>query len=303
MIFRTVSTDPDHDEQAEDALFYRDTLQELVHVGTTLARLLQTQAIADAQAAVQGRAPSTPLADHAATFDRISRAVRRTITLARSLNEPVAPARTPAQPRADARKPTLPEAGQDAAGHPAAAAGRDDAEAPCTGLRDRPEAPDRDPLDRDRPERPDRDVLDRDEDDTGRPPAAVIAGIRRDLGLDTPPGANGWTQRTPADCTPADIEPLCARTAAPSSAAASSARQPGPGLQTSWPQGPWLNAAQPFPDPQPDKREPDQPAAACTQPRPVHPGNASPDDLVEAVAFTLRHSAEADARRRPPPTS
>ena len=48
MIFRTVPTDPDHDQDAEDDLFYRGMLQEMVHVGATLARLLQTQAIADA---------------------------------------------------------------------------------------------------------------------------------------------------------------------------------------------------------------------------------------------------------------
>ena len=207
MIFRPVPTDPDHDQDAEDAMFYRDTLQELVHIGTTLARLLQTQAIADAQATVKGMAPTTPLQDHAATFDRIARTIRRTITLARSLNEPVAPAKDPARPRAAARTPTLSEAGQGAERR-CATPGRDDtaeAEAPSTDLRDRREAPDRD--------RPDRD-----EDDTNRPPAAVIADICRDLGLDTPPGADAWTRRTPADT----MQPG-ARAVAPTSIAASCA--------------------------------------------------------------------------------
>ena len=152
---------------------------------------------------MQGRAPAAPLRDHAATFDRISRGVRRNMTLARSLREPPPPApdRT-AQPRAAACPPALHGAGEGAADHPAAA-GREDADAPSADLRDRPEAPDRD-----RPERPDRDAPDCDEDDTGRPPAEVIADIRRDLGLDAPPGAQPWTRGTPADRTPADMELL-----------------------------------------------------------------------------------------------
>ena len=293
MIFRQVSTDPDHNQDAEDDLFYRDTLQELVLVGATLARLLQTQAIADAQAAVQGMAPSTPLGDHAATFDRISRAVRRTITLARSLREPPPPARAPAHPSAAARTPTLPEAGEDAASHPAAAPGREDAkapnEAPSADLRDRREA-----RDRDRPDRPDRDAPDHDEDDTGRPPAAVIADIRRDFGLDTPPGADAWTRRTPADT----MQP-CTRAAAPGGAAPSSTstRQPGPGPQDLRP-----SAAHPSPDPQPDGRGPAQPTATPrAQPGPIHAGNTPPSDPAGAVAATLRHPIPAQERWRPPP--
>ena len=124
MIFRQVSTDPDHDEQADDALFYRDTLQELIQIGTDLARLLHQHAIAQAQAAVRDLAPCAPPTEHAAAFDRIARAVRRTIALARSLSEPLA--RALARTRAAARTPTPPGAGQDAAGHPAAIPGRED---------------------------------------------------------------------------------------------------------------------------------------------------------------------------------
>ena len=296
MIFRQVPTDPDHDEQAEDDLFYRDTLQELVQVGATLARLLQTQAIADAQATVQGKAPSTPLADHAATFDRIARAVRRTVTLARSLREPPSPARAPAHPSAAVRTPALHEAGKDAAGHPSATPagtpGRDDdAEAPSAGLRDRPEAPERD--------RPDRDAPDCDEDVTGRPPAAVIAEIRRDLGLDTPPSAKPFTHGTPADA-----ELLCTH-AAPSGAAASSTSHPGAGSRTSGPQDLRPNDARSSRDPGPGHSEPggpSQPAAALrAQPAPVHSGDTPPDDQAKATAFVLGHATPADARWRPPP--
>ena len=302
MIFRTVPTDPDHDQDAEDDLFYRDTLQEMVHVGATLARLLQTQAIADAQAAVQGRAPATPLGDHAATFDRIARAVRRTITLARSLREPAAPARIPAPPSAAARTPALHGAGQDAAGHPAAT-GREDAEAPnkapSADLRDCPEA-----RDRDRPERPDRDAPDCDDDDTGLPPAAVIADIRRDLGLDAPPGVRPQQHRTPADTG----QP-CAQAAASSSVAASAARQPGPMPQSPGPQSPGPrdlrpSAAKPCPGPEPGYGEPggpDQPAAIPrVQPGPIHAGSNPLDDPARTVAFVPHHPVHIQERWRPP---
>ena len=297
MIFRTVPTDPDHNQDAEDDLFYRDMLQGLVHIGATLARILETQAITDAQATVQGRAPATPLGDHAATFDRISRAVRRSITLARSLREPPPAARAPAHPGTAARTPALHGAGKDAAGHPAATAGREDAKAPnyapSADRRDRPEAPDRD-----RPERLDRDAPDRDEDDTGRPPAAVIADIRRDLGLDTPPGTDAWTRNTPADTG----QP-CPRAAAPNGAAPSSTRQPGPGPQEPWPPGPWLNPVQPSPDPQPDEREPDQSATTLhAQPGPIHVGSSPPDNSATAITTIPRHSPGTQEQWRPPPS-
>ena len=248
MIFRQVSTDPDHDEQAEDALFYRDALQELVQIGTDLARLLHQNAVAQAQAAVRDLTPCAPPTDHATAFDRIARAVRRTIALARSLYEPVA--RALVRTRAAFGKATPPGAGQDAAGHPAAAPGHDDsakdADVPSADLRDRPEA-----LDRDRPERPDRDAPDRDddrdEDDTARPPAEIIADIRRDLGLDAPPSADTRAQRTPAE-----IEQPCAG-------------PHGPG-----PQPPGHGPAQPDPGPGPDGRDPDGPAASVLR----HPAQA-----------------------------
>ena len=315
MIFRTVSTDPDHDEQADDALFYRDTLQELIQIGTDLARLLHQNAIAQAQAAVRDLTPSEPPTDHATAFDRLARAIRRTITLARSLSEPLA--RALARTRAAFCTPTPPGAGQDAAAHPAAAVGRENAgaaETPSAGLRDHPETPDcdapdcdeddRDAPDRDAPDRdaPDRDEDDRDEDDTGRPAAAIIADICRDLGLDTPPGADAWTRRTPAD-----IGQPCTR-AAPSGATSGDAHQSGPGPQAPWPQSPWPqrprhDAAQHSPGPQPDGNDPGEPAATCTQPAPVQSGDTLPDDPAEAITTILRHPADAKERRPPPSES
>ena len=296
--------EPDPIQQAEDAQLYRYVLHKLLHLGTDLIHILQAQATAHAHAAMQEPTPPKPSTDQAIAFDRIARTIRRTITLARSLNEPVAPARAPAHPRAAAATSALHEAadaaaGQDAAGHPAGTPGRDaaNAESSSAGLRDRPEATDHDAPDRDPP---DRDGPDRDEDDTGRSPAAVIAGICRDLGLDTPPGIHPATRRTPADTA----QPH-AQAAAPSSATASTPCQPGPAPQGP---GPWLqrpghDAAQQVPGPQPDQHDPDGPAAANrAQPIPAQSSGTLPDDPAQANAMVLQHAARVqDARWRPLP--
>ena len=317
MLFRPVHPDPNFDpihdpgEQAEDARLYRDILQELMHIGTDLARLLHQQAIAHAQATLQGLAPTTPPRDHASAFDRITRAIRRTITLTRSLAEPAPPAPDhTARPRTAARTPTLRETGEGATGH-LAASGQDYSaeapdEAPSAGLRDRPEAPDHDAPDHDAPDRDapdrdapdrDRDAPDRDEDITGRPPAEVIAEIRRDLGLDAPPGAHTRTAPIPAGTgqpsTPA---------AAPSGATASAPCQPGPGPQASWPQRPGYSTVQHLSDPQPDGRDLTNPTAIPhLQPSPVHPGCTLPDRPAEQAATVQPHAAHDGARWRPPP--
>ena len=283
--YASYGLEPDPGQQAEDAQLYRQVLHELIHIGTGLARALQAQAIAHAHAAMQDPTPPKPSTDQATAFDRIARAIRRTITLARSLSELPAPARTPAHPGA-ARRPTPPEAGQGAARYPDALPGHGDAEAPAetpsADLRDRPETPDRDAPDRD------RDGPDRDEDDTGRPPAEVIAEIRRDLGLDAPPGTQPSTHGTRADRTPADVEQPCAQAAAPITAAPSSPRHPAPRSQD-----PTDDAAQ-------RPSSPAEPRAG--QPAPVHPRCTLPDDPAEAIAMLPRHPGRTEGRWRPPPT-
>ena len=278
--YASYGLEPDPGQQAEDAQLYRCVLHELIHIGTDLARLVHSQAVAHAQAALQGAAPSTPPGDHSTAFDRIARTIRRTITLARSLGEPAPPIPAPARPRAAARTPDLPEAGEDAT------PGRDGStEAPGAGLRDRPETPD-------------RDAPDRDEDVTNRPVTEVIAGICRDLGLDAPPGAHPWTRRTPAD-----TRQPCTRAAAPGGAAATSPCQPGPGLAGYWPQRPGNGAAQRPSSPEPDGRDPGKPAATSrTQPGPIHAGNNPPDSTAPAVATILRHPTHAQERWRAPPS-
>ena len=137
------------------------------------------------------------------------------------------------------------------------------------------------------------DAPDLDRDIESRPIDDIIKDILRDLGLAALPGTRPWKRRTPAD-----IALLNARAAAPSRPAGTTPHEPGPGSQDGHPA-----ATQHAPD-SADQREPGQPAATpCAQPAsinpgPVHPRPGLPDDPAEAVAFVLRHAA--DARWRPP---
>jgi hypothetical protein len=274
----------DPGQQAEDARIYRTALQDLISMGTDLARLLHEQATAQAAqkatapqpapAPVPGAPiPNAPVPDTlvsiAAAFDRAACAVRRGIFLARSLAHPVQPAPDPAEHRTAARKRILREVedviqrpGSDGRGGPA----------PHAGLQDSLRAELRDRM----------DASDLDDDITGRPVADIITEICRDLGLDALPGTHPWTRRTPDD-----IRQLCARAAAPSAA-----RQPGAG-----PQGPRQDAAQRPPGPQPDK-----PATAPrAQPDPTYAGNGPPDDPAALIATILRHATRAHGQWHPPP--
>ncbi len=215
--------DPAHQshpgQQAVDAHGYHQVLHDLINMGTDLARLLHGQAAAQAaqqaaqQATGQPAPPPAPdaLISIAAAFDRIARAVRRSIALARSLDA-IQPANDPAQHRAAARKRIL-RAVEDSIQRTAQddGPGSAEAEALAAELHDRLDAPDLD-------------------DDIGsRPVADIITEICRDLGLAALPGTTPWKRRTPAD-----IEQLCARAAA--------ASRPRP-------QNPLQGASQPPPGP------------------------------------------------------
>jgi hypothetical protein len=240
---------------ATDTRGHGAALDDLISMGTGIARLLHDQAHAQAaqQAAAQpqpeqprtpqaavaqpapARAAAASLQDLAAAFDSISRTVRRCIMLAHSLNEPPKPARTPAPDRTAARKHIL-RAVEDTLQRQ----DYDDSYRVCdptevlhAELLDRMDAPDLD-----------RDIESRPIDD-------IIKDILRDLGLAALPGTRPWKRRTPAD-----IAQLNARAAAPSRPAGSTPREPGPG-----PQPPGPGAAQHSPAPQPDQREPGEPAA------------------------------------------
>ncbi len=247
-------------QQAADAHDYGKVLNDLITMGTDLARLLHEQATAQAQAAQEAAAPQpapapapgatvagAPVPDTlvsiAAAFDRAARAVRRGVMLARSLAHPVQPAPDASQHRAAARKRILREVedviqrpGADGRGGPAPHADLQDSLR--AELRDRMDAPDL------------------DDDITSRPVADIITEICRDLGLDALPGTHPWTRRTPDD-----IRQLCARAAAPSAA-----RQPGAA-----PQDPRHDAAQRPPDLQPDKPAAVSPRATRPHPRRQRP--------------------------------
>jgi len=300
---------------AADTRGHGAALDGFISMGTGIARLLHDQA--HAQAAQQSAAlapqaggahpaphaaaaqpaptkaptPAASLQDLAAAFDSISRTVRRCIMLAQSLDTPKQPARTPAPNRtADrtaARKHIL-RAVEDTLGRQ----DYDDSYRVC----DPTEALHAELLDR-------MDAPDLDRDIANRPIDDIIKDILRDLGLAALPGTRPWKRRTPAD-----IAELCARAAAPSRPAGTTPREPCLG-----PQPPSPGAAQHSPNPQPDQREPGEPAdpaatsrthpgptdAGSVHPGPTHPRPGLPDDPAEAVAFVLRYAA--DPRWRPPP--
>ncbi len=265
---------PNPGPQAEDDQFYREILHSLINVGAELAHHLPQQAAAHAQAQQQDPAPQpTPapspdaIVPLAIAYDRITRAVRRSIALARSFNDPAHPAKHSPHHRTDARKRIL-RAVEDTIQRQ----DYDDGYAECdpteiltAELRERMDAPDLD-----------EDIANRSTDD-------IIKDILRDLGLAALPGTRPWKRRTPAD-----IEQLSARAAAASRPAASNPREPSPG-----PQDPWPGAAQHSPEPQLGK-----PATPRAQPGPAHPRPGLPEDPAEAVATVLRYAA--DARWRPP---
>ena len=155
----------------------RVAAHELIEMGTDLARLVHSQALA---------APETA-ADATIAFDRIARTVRRTIMLARKVAEPMPIPADPAPRRAATRRRIIREV-EDVIQR---SAGSGEAEALHREFLDRLDAPDL------------------DDDIAHRPAADIIVDICRDLGLSAPPGTHPWQRRTPAD-----IAILCARAAA-----------------------------------------------------------------------------------------
>ena len=242
-------------------------------MGTDLARLLHGQATTQAQPAQQAAGPHpipspTPVPDIIAAFDRIARAVRRSITLARSLAEPVPPANDPAQHRAAARNHII-RAVEDVIQRTSHATDAPDAESESltAELHDRLDAPDL------------------DDDLSHRPIAEIITEICRDLGLASSPGNDPWKRRTPAD-----IAQLCARAAAPSRP-----RQPGAApLTPRTPQPAPPHPTPPHPSHPPFSAQPQpprNPASTCRTTRP----KPSPQSCAIQLA------SEPNGVRRPKP--
>ncbi len=279
--------------QATDAQYYRQVLHDLIDMGTGLARLLHQQASVQAAqwtptpAAPQAPAPqpalpATPdalisdtLISIAAAFDRIARAVRRSIALARSLADPVPPTRNPAQHRAAARKRILREVedtiqrtspGPDNAAPVDADANKASTQALTAELHDR------------------LDTSDLDDDISHRSVADIITEICRDLGLAALPGTNPWKRRTPAD-----LEQLRARAAVPSRS-----RQPGAGP----------HAVLAVTQPASTNPVPPGPAAIPYATGPTHAASDPPDgpaDPPARIATIPRHSVRLRSQWRPPP--
>ncbi len=239
------------------------------------------QATAQAHAAPQDPAPqpapapaSDALISVAVAFDRIARAVRRSIALARSLAGPVPLARDPAQHRTAARKRILREVEDTiqrtapGSGHAAPdGSGSDEAgdEALLAELHDR------------------LDARDLNDDISSRPVADIITEICRDLGLATLPGAHPWKRRTPAD-----LEQLCARAATPSSICPSGAGPPVPAT----PQRALTNPIPPGPPAIPDATGP------------THASSGPPDNSAATparIATIPRHPTHLHGPWRPPP--
>ena len=214
---------PDPGQQAEDAQYYRQVLHDVIGMATDLARTLHAQATTPPPPRpTTGQAPpSTP--EIAAAFDRIARAIRRSITLARHLNDPIRATPDPAHHRAAARAQVI-RTVEDRI-HRAAHEG-DRTESLTVELHDRLDGPD---LDADLGTRPIPDI---------------ITEICRDLGLASPPGDTPWKRRTPAD-----LAQLHARAAAPSRHPGAEAPRttPPPAPLTKPPRNPTLTPRTPGP--------------------------------------------------------
>jgi len=168
----------------EDAAYYRSVLHNIIDMAADLA--CQAHAAAT-RAAQPGQDAANPSPDHTIAFDRMARAVRRTIALAQHIARPAAAAAP--TPQFAARRRILREV-EDAIAR--------------TTTGDHAERLHAETLDR--LDRPDLD------DDIGHlPTATIIADICRDLGIAAPEGApRPWKRRTPDD-----IALLHARAAGP----------------------------------------------------------------------------------------
>ena len=281
---------------ALDTHGYRAALNEIITMGTDFARLLHAQATAHPQAAepdvaaqsapaperealaLQSSAPATQgtatLIPRAAAFDQIARAVRRSITLARSLDRPLPPTRDPAHHRTAARQRIIRDV-EDRIGR---ATDPDACDTSATAadlhaeLRDRLDAPDL------------------DDDLATRPIPDIITEICRDLGIAAQPGTNPWRRRTPAD-----LAHLRARAAAPTPAYHPGNTDPANPI-----------SAPRFPNPQPKPRAPDpwmdQPSPnPQIHPNPVHAANNPPMDPASIIAAILHHPTQGYARWHQPP--
>ncbi len=191
-------------QAGEHTDYYRTILHRLIDIGASIAGVLEHQATAQPQPTAPDHPspppPPTP-GDIAAAYERISRAVRRSITLARHLDEPPgkAAASAPQAPDRTAARKTIIRVVEDEIDRVCG----DDAAAVHAELRERLDAPDL------------------DDDLRHLPVQDIIARICRDLGIAEDFGLNLWKRRTPED-----LAELAARAAQPANAEPPKPRPP-----------------------------------------------------------------------------
>ena len=152
-------------QQPEDIALYRETLHKLITMGTEIAETHHKQAITPGEPDQQEKA--------SIAFDRIARAVRRTIALAQNLNTP----KTPPQTRTAARKKIIRRVEDSIQGR---------AKGP------RAESLREELFDRIDTHEFDNELATRDINE-------IIEEIIDDLGLSTIAGVSLWKRRTPED--------------------------------------------------------------------------------------------------------
>jgi hypothetical protein len=187
-------------EPDAEAAAFRQALHELIGIGMDIARALRQQAIASPEAPGPEPAITAPQADIGTAYDRVSRAIRRSMLLARRLGEPQAePAQ--ARHRVAARRRILREV-EDTIQRRTAEPEASDLHAELLDRLDSPEL---------------------EEEIADRPTAEIIEDICRDLGIAAYPGTHPWKRRTPDD-----IASLCARAARPPARRVTPAIRPAP---------------------------------------------------------------------------
>jgi hypothetical protein len=157
------------DQQAEDDAFYAAALKEMVAMGLEIGRIVHQQVIAQSI-----DSPHSPIDDQSTvSYDRVFRAVRRGIMLAKRLKDP-----EPVRKQAAARRQVARDVGNAIKSQ---AKSPKDAENLYADLRDRLDTPDF------------------EEDLENRPIQDIIDEIRKDLGLKPSP-ANPVARIAPSQC-------------------------------------------------------------------------------------------------------
>ena len=161
----------------DDAAYYRRVLHELIDLGSELAQMVVAEARTQVAAQDAGAARAD-VAGAVEAFERVSRAVRRTVRMAQFVAEgPVQAGRSVAAQRVTNRRRVL-RGVEDMIEEEV---GGEAAERLHAELLERLEAPDLDD-----------ELLDRPVDE-------VIRMVRCDLGLPAMMGSTRWKRRTPAD--------------------------------------------------------------------------------------------------------